>query len=151
MSEQAGAPGSERGVSVLGLRYNFSDDFHIALVEQYGWDMFNTIYLESDQMFDLTDDLDLRIGAQFIDQRSTGEEILGDFDRAGEDSIRLGTSFDFSELGLDGLAADVTWVYGDTPDSGRSASPNQQEVNFTVDIRPPIDLLENFWLRGQRA
>lgn len=200
MSEQAGAPGSDRGVSVLGLRYNFSDDFHIALVEEYGWDMFNTIYLESDRMFALTDDLNLRVGAQFTDQRSVGEALLGnfrtasagvktalgykgliasasatttsddagiskpwggspsfnsvmiaDFDRAGENSIRLGTSFDFSRLGLDGLAADASWSYGDTPDGGPSASPDQQELNLTVDIRPPIDHLENFWLRVRYA
>ncbi|MGI9243009.1 MAG: OprD family outer membrane porin [Verrucomicrobiales bacterium] len=200
MSKHAGTTDKERGVSLIGLRYNFSDDFHVGLSEQYGWDMFNTLYLDSEKLFQLTDELDLRVGAQFTDQRSTGQELLGsfstqtagvkaalgygglittasatttasgssilkpwggtpsyhsamiaDFDRAGEDSIRLDTSFDFSSLGINGLSADINWLSGRTPDDGRNASPDQQEINYTLDYQPPIDFLENFWLRVRYA
>ncbi|MFK5923018.1 MAG: OprD family outer membrane porin [Verrucomicrobiota bacterium] len=79
MSQRAGVDGADRGVSFVGLRYNFSEDSHIGAVNQYGWDMFNTFYVEVDRLFEWQDDFSVRLGAQFTDQRSTGDELLGGF------------------------------------------------------------------------
>ncbi len=38
-------------------------------------------------------------------------------------------------------------MQGDTPDSGRALSPDQNEWDLTVDYRPAADFLENLWLR----
>ena len=200
MSEKAGIQGVDRGVSVVGLRYNFTDDYYIGIIEQYGWDMYNTIYVESDYLLQLSDDLSFRIGGQFTDQRAVGRKFLGsfntqtagakavlgykgliaaasftwtakgsdimrpwggtpsfnssmiqDFDRAGEKSVRLSASYDLGFLGLNGFAASGAWILGDTPDRGSAASPDQREINFTIDYRPDMDPLRDFWLRVRYA
>lgn len=200
MSEVAGAEGVERGVSAVSLRYNFSEDNYIALSEQYGWDMFNTVYLEGESLVEISDRCRLRVGAQFTDQRSVGSELLGsfstqsaavkaavqycnlttsisyqwtgssngifkpwggtpayhssiiqDFDRAGEESFRIGFTYDLEPHGLEGVSVDTSWVIGDTPDSGRHASPDQQEFDFTVDYRPSVDLFDGVWFRARYA
>lgn len=204
MSAEAGADGSTKGVTVTGARYDFSENFYAAAVEEYGWDTFNTLYAETARFIPLGENLSLRTGFQFTDQRSAGDELLGpletrqfgynlslgyrsliasasytrtsrdggilspwggspsynsmmisDFDRAGEKSIRMGVSCDFSELGLKGLAAATSWTRGNTPDdcpdSDPASSPDQEEFDITVDYRPPIAGLENLWFRVRYA
>lgn len=200
LSAQAGAPDVDRGVTAAGLRWSPSDDFQIGAVNQYGWDMFNTFYAEAEGAIAFGDDWSLKIGSQFTDQRSVGDQILGefesqsvggrvslgfrsliattaftwtgrgssirspwggdpsynslmlnDFTRAGERSARLGLSYSFDKLGLQGLAFQTNFAYGNTPDSGAGASPDQREVDFTLDYQPPVELLENFWLRVRYA
>jgi hypothetical protein len=80
MSEAAGAPNSDEGVSVAGIRWDSTKESHMSLVEMYGWDTFNTLYLESERTIDFSKDLTLELGAQFTDQRSVGEALAGDFD-----------------------------------------------------------------------
>ena len=200
MSDVAGAKGEDQGVTAVSLRYNFSEDNYIALSEQYGWDMFNTLYLEGEKLIELSDRCRVRFGAQFTDQRSVGDELLGsfstqsaavkaavqycnltssisyqwtagshgflkpwggtpayhssiirDFDRAGEESFRLGFTYDLEPHGLEGISIDTSWVIGNTPDRGRHASPDQQEFGFTIDYRPSVDLLEGVWFRARYA
>jgi hypothetical protein len=103
MSEWSGVEGVERGVSAIGLRYNFTEDFYIGCINQYGWDMFNTLYLESDHLFTIADDLSLQIGAQFIDQRSVDQELLGSF---STQSTGLRASLGYKSLIA---SASVTW------------------------------------------
>ncbi len=79
MSQRAGVDGPDRGVSFVGLRYNFSEDSHIGAVNQYGWDMFNTFYAELNRLYELGDDFSIRLGTQFTDQRSVGGELLGEY------------------------------------------------------------------------
>jgi hypothetical protein len=79
MSEAAGVKNADRGVSVVSLRYEFSEEDFIALSEQYGWDMYNTLYLEGEKYVEFSDRLKLRLGAQLTDQRSVGNELLGNF------------------------------------------------------------------------
>ena len=69
--------------------------------------------------------------------------MISDFDRAGEDSYRLGLSYDLAKVGLDGLSAFANFVHGDVPAGGN----DQDEWNVTVDYRPDDGLLKNFWLR----
>lgn len=200
MSEAAGVAGKDRGVSAISFRYEFSEDNYLALTEQYGWDMFNTLYLEGERLIELSDRCKLRMGAQFTDQRSVGSELLGsfstqavgvklalqycnlttaisyqwtgdgndivkpwggtpaynssiiqDFDRAGEQSFRVGLTYDMEPHGLDGVSIDTAWVMGDTPDSGKNASPDQDEFDFTIDYRPETELFDGVWLRARYA
>ena len=200
LSEHAGSKGSERGVTVAGARYEFTDKTFVGLIGEYGWDTFHTTYFEAEHYRKITDDLSLKTGLQFTDQRSVGDELLGrfdaqhlgyklsigyqnfiltsaftwtsgdhgirkpwggspsynsviisDFDRAGERAFRTGISYDFSELGLEGVAVSASWLYGNTPDSGSDASPDQQEFNVNLDYRPSLRGLDNFWLRLRYA
>lgn len=200
MSATAGATGTRKGVTVGEARYDFSDNFHASIVEEYGWDTFNTLYLETELLISLCNQLKLKTGLQFTDQRSVGDELIGsfdsqhfgcklslgyqaliasasftwtskeggikkpwggspsynsimiaDFDRAGEKSIGLGVSYDFTELGLTGFAASTNYVHGNTPDAGSAASPDQQEFDINLDYRPSIKGLDSFWLRLRYA
>ncbi|MGB0416688.1 MAG: hypothetical protein ACPGKS_07555 [Coraliomargarita sp.] len=36
----------------------------------------------------------------------------------------------------EGFAASLRWAYGDTPDSGTNASPDQRELDFNFDYYP---------------
>jgi hypothetical protein len=149
MSQHAGVFGEDRGVSVVSARYNFGDNSFVSASEQYGWDMYNTFYAEAEHLMELGGDFKLRLGVQFTDQRSVGDDLLGnfstqqsgielaleylgvigalsytwtadgsgirnpwggtptyhsmmisDFDRAGEQSVRAGLSYDFGCIGF---------------------------------------------------
>jgi hypothetical protein len=80
LSEHAGAEGSERGITVAGARYDFTDKTLVGLVAEYGWDTFHTTYFEAEHYREITGDLSLKTGLQFTDQRSVGDELLGRFD-----------------------------------------------------------------------
>jgi len=110
MSEAAGVPDSDRGVSVAGVRWNITDDFHVAAVDLYGWDTFNTFYFESERSFLLRQDLTLNLATQFTDERSVGEAQVGHFTAqlfglkaevgVGE-SLVVSSSFTWSAAGTD--------------------------------------------------
>ncbi len=196
MSSVAGAAGTHDGVTVAGARYDFAEETFLGVVNELGWNTFNTVYAEGEYFHRLGDAMSLSLGAQFADQRSVGRSLLGDFevqsggvvaafgynsliasvsgtwtsntsgilkpwggspsfnsvliadfDRAGESSFRVGLSYDFGDLGLDGVAASTTWVYGATPNSGPTASPDQQEFDVNFDYRPKFAHLDGVWLR----
>jgi len=65
--------------------------------------------------------------------------------------MKLGLSYGFDRWGLKGLAADVGYLSANTPDTGRDASPDEQEYSATVDYRPPLKIFDNFWLRVRYA
>ena len=73
------------------------------------------------------------------------------FNRAGEDAWLIGLSYTFSRFGLDGLSAFSNFVDSDTPDNGSAASPDQQELDITVDYRFPGELLKGLWIRARAA
>ena len=77
--------------------------------------------------------------------------IVQDFDRAGESAWLIGLSTDFRSLGIKGLSAFANYVDGDTPDSGSKASPDQREIDITVDYRVQQDLLKGLWIRLRHA
>jgi len=197
MSELAGVDGPDRGLSVLGARYELTERALLGATDQYGWDMFNTFYGEGQLQHKIpATDITAKSALQLTDQRSVGDELLGgfdtqmlgammslelkgflatigvtstekgssvknpwggdpafnsvmvsDFNRAGEESWRVGLAYDFAQIGLDGFSAFANYVQGNTPDSGAKATPDQNEWNFTVDYRPSVDFLENLWLR----
>jgi len=75
--------------------------------------------------------------------------IVSDFNRPGELSLGIGLSYDFADIGLDGLSAFSNVAYGIVPDS--SSGGDQREFDFTVDYRPQFDPLKNLWLRFRYA
>jgi hypothetical protein len=80
MSEAAGFEDRDEPLSMAGVRYEFSDDINIGAISQYAWEFMNTFYSEANAVWSFADDWALRLGGQYTDQRSVGDEIGGDFD-----------------------------------------------------------------------
>lgn len=81
MSELAGVDGVERGVSVVGARYEIAEGVTVGGSDQYGWDIFNTSYGEGHMKHKFPGtDITTKSGLQITDQRSVGDELLGSFD-----------------------------------------------------------------------
>jgi hypothetical protein len=77
--------------------------------------------------------------------------MLRDFSRADEDAWLVGLSYSFSKLGFGGLSMFTNYARGNTPDSGENASPDQEEIDLTVDYRFKRDFLKGLWLRVRGA
>ncbi len=80
MSEAAGFKGTDEPLTMGAVRYDFSDDINIGATSQYAWEFMNTFYTEANAAWSFSDDWALRLGGQYTDQRSVGDEIGGDFD-----------------------------------------------------------------------
>jgi hypothetical protein len=200
MSEVAGFPDTNKGVTVGGVGYSIIDNHYIGAITQWGWEMWNTLYAEYAGSWDLNDKLELGVGTQFTDQSSVGDEfggdfqtyvfggktslsysgailtfafstigndkkiqnpwggypgylslMLSDFNMADEDAWLVGLSYDCSNIGLEGVSAFANYANGNTPDSGINASPDEQEVNVTVDYRIKKDSFKGLWFRFRWA
>lgn len=77
--------------------------------------------------------------------------MLKDFNRAGEDAWLVSLKYDFGNIGLDGLSPFAKYACGDTPDSGDLASPDQEELDLTVDYRFKKTVLKEVWFRFRWA
>lgn len=76
-----------------------------------------------------------------------------DFKRAGESAFMVKGSYEFSLLGLDGLAGYLLWVHGwgaVDPDTG-SPVYNQNEYNGDLQWRPKTGLMKGLWIRLRYA
>ena len=78
MSEAAGAEGTKKGVSVVGVRVPVTPKLTIGVGDLYGWDTFNTFYTEA-SYHTVLGGLGTRFSAQFTHQHSVGDELVGDF------------------------------------------------------------------------
>jgi len=200
MSEAAGFAGTDKGLTMGGFYYQVTDDIKFGAISQYAWDFMNTFYTEGYGTVDLTDEIPMRLSAQFTKQTSVGDELGGDFDthmvataaaisfrnatlsfaysstdddssirkpfggspsylslmvkdfdRADEDAWLVAGSYDFSRWGLHGLSGFVKYVWGDTPESGPNASPDQEELNITLDYRINKGRVHGLWFRFRAA
>jgi hypothetical protein len=77
--------------------------------------------------------------------------MIQSFNRAEEDGWLAGFSYDFSRIGVPGLSGFVNYADGDTPDSGPLASPDQWELDVTVDYRFQSRPLKGLWVRARAA
>jgi len=77
--------------------------------------------------------------------------IVGDFNRAGEDAWLIGLAYDFEHIGWPGLSGFINYASGDTPESGAVRSVDEDELDFTLDYRPPTGFFEGLWLRARAA
>ncbi len=75
------------------------------------------------------------------------------FNRAGESSYLLGAAYDFSRLGLEGLALNVSYVSGDSAidEVSRVALPDRNETDITLDYHILNGLFEGLWFRARAA
>ena len=80
LSEVAGHKGTEKGLTMGGARYKFSQGNDIGAISQYAWDLWNTVYAETNTTWEPTAETDIRLSLQYTDQRSVGDELDGDFD-----------------------------------------------------------------------
>jgi hypothetical protein len=80
MSRQAGVPGGEDEGLVLGsLTFKPIKDLVIFTGTYYGRESFNTAFAKAEYTYPVSRDVKLQVGLQFTDQRSVGDERLGDF------------------------------------------------------------------------
>ncbi len=76
------------------------------------------------------------------------EPMVGDFDRAREEAIRVGISQNFAPRGLRGLSATVNYTAGRNgrlDDGTRLGAAD--ELDVTIDFRPEDGILEGLWFR----
>jgi len=200
MSEAAGYMNTDKGLTMAGARYHFSKLFNIGAITEYGWDLWNTLYAESNMSWTATEEIEFRLSGQFTLQKSVGDELAGhfstyvygakvaagykgailsaafsvtdnssdilspygqypgylslmikDFDRADERGWLIGLSYDFSRIGLHGLSGFFNYANGNTPESGPAASPDQEELDLTLDYRIKEGPMKGFWLRLRGA
>jgi hypothetical protein len=79
MSRQAGAPGDDEGLTLGSLAFTPVKDLLIYAGTYYGAELFNTFFTKAEYTYPISKDLQLQMGLQFTDQRSVGDERLGDF------------------------------------------------------------------------
>ncbi len=72
--------------------------------------------------------------------------MISTFAQEDEQSYGVHLSYDFSRIGLRGVTAFGSYVYGELDDGNW-----EQEVNATVDYRIPAGPLKNLWLRLRYA
>ena len=103
----------KRGMASAGAYWDPREDVYVGGINHFGIDTFNTLYLEGGYVLPLGGELALKIEAQFSDQRSVGEELVGSFD-----TQNYGVRFSGSAFG-----AIVKLGYSQTADGSRILSP----------------------------
>ncbi len=84
MASAAGAPaGVERGVYVAGFNYA-RGGLSLGAVDYYSDDILNIAYAEARYALPLSERMRLQFVAQYADQRSIGDDLLGDADSADQ-------------------------------------------------------------------
>jgi hypothetical protein len=76
MSSAAGVKGEHEGVGLAGVRLTPLKDLRIDISNQYGPNLFNTLFAQVDYLQPLSQDWKLRLGAQITDQRAVGNAFL---------------------------------------------------------------------------
>ena len=112
MSKDAGAD-VERGVYLAGVNFK-QNDFSLGAIDYYSNDIINIFYTEAKYALPLTDTYKLQLSAQYINQRSTGDDLLqGEFS-TGQGGIK-------ADLGVG--AALFSVAYTSTGDGANMQNP----------------------------
>lgn len=88
----------------------------------------------------------LKILRQFGGVPAFNSVMVSDFAGDGEDSFRVGLSYDFARIGLMGVTAFANYVHGELVDN-----QHEDEINATADYRIDHGPLKNVWLRLRYA
>jgi hypothetical protein len=80
MSEQAGADGSDEGVWYGSVDWGPSDAWEVFAGDYYTPDVFNIFFLQAKHIRELTTCTEAQFGVQFTDERSVGDELIGEFE-----------------------------------------------------------------------
>jgi len=92
--------------------------------------------------FTSTTDNRLKILRQFGGAPAFNSLMISDFAGAGEDSFRVGVSYDFARIGLTGFTAFANYAHGELV-----GNQHEDEVDTTAEYRIDHGPLKNFWLR----
>ena len=76
--------------------------------------------------------------------------ILRDFNRANEESFRIGLNYEIAQW-LEGLSFIGNFVFGDTPDRGLDQSPDEKELDLTLDYSSENHYFRHFNVRLRYA
>jgi hypothetical protein len=79
MSRQAGARGDDEGLILGSLVLAPIKNLLVYAGNYYALELFNTFFAKTEYTYAVSPDLTLQFGVQFTDQRSVGDERLGDF------------------------------------------------------------------------
>jgi len=79
MSKQAGAGGDNQGLFFANLGLTPIKELSLNAGTYYGQETFNTVFAKGEYTLALGSEVKLVFGAQYTDQRSVGEERVGDF------------------------------------------------------------------------
>ena len=79
MSTAAGSTGPHKGVGFAGVTWDFMKNGSVRVDEQYGTDLFNTIYVDGKYPIAIDAQTLLVLGAQYTSQKSIGKEYIGSF------------------------------------------------------------------------
>ena len=79
MSRQAGASGDDEGLILGSVTLTPIKDLLIYAGNFYGLEVFNTAFGKAEYTLPIREDLKLQFGLQYTDQRSVGDERVGDF------------------------------------------------------------------------
>ena len=79
--------------------------------------------------------------------------MISDFDRANEQGLLAGLSYDFSRWGLPGLSSFAKIAWGKNAEDASSGHnlPDLSEYNLTIDYKPETSVLNGLWLRLRHA
>lgn len=80
MSEAAGAAGSDKGLGLLGAQYTFPDGSLVGATNQTTFDVMNTFFIKGEKSFPIAEGISVRAFAQYTDQRSVGDDLIGSFE-----------------------------------------------------------------------
>jgi hypothetical protein len=97
MGRRAGVAGSDEGLWELGGRFEWGEGNYLGLITSVVPDILATTYSELDMRWDRSGDWDFRFGAQLVDQRSIGDDLLP------------GPSFDTQSFGVR-LSASINYL-----------------------------------------
>ena len=92
---------SDRGTSMAGVHYDFSDNSSISVINHYTWDTFNIFYSEFNFLKEWNDEFASRVFMQFTHQDSIGEDLIGKFS-TNHYGLRVRTSYKNTILTLAG-------------------------------------------------
>ncbi|WOO41960.1 OprD family outer membrane porin [Rubellicoccus peritrichatus] len=201
IAERLGITEDTNGITMAGARFHPNEDSRVGAINYYVWDAMNMVYSETAFAIDLPEPWTSSFNFQFMDQRSVGEALIGDFsgqeiginfslgyhsailslgftriygdtirspfggypgyssiivddfNRAGQETFILGFSYDFEDIGLDGLSFFTTYANSHTVGQIQPGVPEKSsEYDLTIDYRFPEDsILDNLWIRLRGA
>jgi hypothetical protein len=139
MSEIAGFPGTDKGLTLGGLTYSFSENTYIGAINQYSWDLWNTAYTEAAGVWQIADGTEIGLTAQYTDQRNAGDALDGIFNTSA-----LGAAMAFSWQG-----AILSFAVSTTDDDSRIRRPYGGTPSFVSLMQAKFDRAgENAWRAG---
>jgi outer membrane porin, OprD family len=119
MSAQAGASGDGKGLALTSVTLTpIKDRLSLYVGNFYAFDVFNTAFGKAEYTHPVSQDVQLRFGVQYTDQRSVGEARVGDFAtwnvgaglRVGWRGLSAGTAAHFT-----GADASISSPWGTWP------------------------------------